>query len=48
MQRLTKDAEFARSLFGCDDLHVGLQLLNPNHRLVRVVRAWDGQLHVTT
>jgi len=48
MQKLTKDAELARSLFGRDDLHVGLQMLDLNHRLIGVIRAWYGQLHVVT
>ena len=46
--KLTKDAELARSLFGRDHLHVGLQMLNLNHWVIRVVRAGDSQLHVMT
>jgi len=46
VQRLTEDAEFARPLLGRDHLHVGLQVLDLNHRLIGVVRAGNGQLHV--
>ena len=48
MSKLTEDAEFARSLFGGDDLHVGLKMLDLDHWLVRVVRAGHCQLHIVT